>query len=87
DIYNRLTGMHTPVSRIQESIELIARSGIAHEFRTTAVEPLLSRQDLLSIQKLVPPGSRHRLQKFRPEHALVPALRAPRNIHSGDQLL
>ena len=87
DIYNRLTGVQTPISRIKESIELIARSGIAHEFRTTVVKPLLSHQDLLSIQKLVPHGSRHRFQKFRPEHALAPALRAPRNIHSGDQLL
>ena len=87
DIYDRLTGTHTPVSRIQESIELIANSDIAHEFRTTIVKPLLSHQDLLSIQKLVPHGSRHRFQKFRPEHALAPALRAPRNIHSGDQLL
>ncbi len=87
DIYGRLTGTHTSVSRIQESIELIDRSGIAHEFRTTVVKSLLSPQDLLSIRKLIPPASTHRLQKFRPEHALAPALRAPRNIHSGDQLL
>jgi len=87
DIYGRLTGTHTSVSRIQESIEIIDRSGIAHEFRTTVVKSLLSPQDLLSIRKLIPPASTHRLQKFRPEHAFAPALRAPRNIHSGDQLL
>ncbi len=87
DIYDRLTGVQSPVSQIKESIKLINRSGIAHEFRTTVVKSLLSPHDLLSIQKLVPHGSRHRFQKFRPEHALAPALRAPRNIHSGDQLL
>jgi len=42
DIYDRLTGVHTPTSRIKESIELIAENGIAHEFRTTVVELLLS---------------------------------------------
>ena len=87
DIYDRLTGAQTPVSQIQESIKLIANSDIAHEFRTTVVKPLLSPGDLLSIRKLIPPVSTHHLQKFRPEHALAPALRAPRNIHSGDQLL
>ena len=69
-IYDRLTGVHTPIRQIKKSIELIAQSGVAHEFRTTVVKPLLSPQDLLSIKKLVPPGSRHRFQKFRPEHAL-----------------
>ena len=77
-IYDRLTGMHTPVSQIKESIKLIARSGIAHEFRTTIVEPLLSPEDVLLIKKLVPTSSTHRLQKFRSEHALDPTLRTYR---------
>ena len=83
DIYDRLTGVHTPISRIKESIELIAGSGIAHEFRTTIVKPLLSPQDLLSIRKLIPPGSTHRLQKFRPEHALDTELQKHANSDSG----
>ena len=83
-IYDRLTGVHQPTARIKESIKLIARSGIAHEFRTTVVEPLLSPEDVLSIKKLVPAGSTHRLQKFRSEHALDPRLRKCRNSNSGD---
>jgi len=83
DIYDRLTGVQTPISRIKESIELIAGSGIAHEFRTTVVKPLLSPQDLLSIRKLIPPGSTHRLQKFRPEHALDTELQKHANSDSG----
>jgi len=84
DIYDRLTGVHIPISQSKESIKLIARSGIAHEFRTTVVEPLLSPEDVLSIKKLVPAGSTHRLQKFRSEHALDPRLRKCRNSNSGD---
>jgi len=79
-IYDRLTGVHPPISQIKESIELIANSNIGHEFRTTVVEPLLSPEDLLSIKKLVPPGSRHRFQKFHPEHALDPSLRKYGNV-------
>jgi pyruvate formate lyase activating enzyme len=70
DIYDRLTGVQTPISRIKESIELIAGSGVAHEFRTTVVKSLLSPQDLLSIRELVPVGSTYHQQKLRPEHAL-----------------
>lgn len=86
-IYDRLTGVRSPISQIKESIELIANSNIDHEFRTTAVEPLLSPEDVLSIKKLVPAGSTHRLQKFRPEHALDPALRTHTNTHIGDLML
>ena len=80
DIYDRLSGVRTPINRIRESIELIARSNVAHEFRTTVVEPLLSPEDVESIKKLVPPGSAYRLQKFCPEHTLDPLLRKQRDI-------
>jgi pyruvate formate lyase activating enzyme len=75
-LYDRLTGVCAPKERLEESIALIAQSGIDHEFRTTVVEPLLSEDDLQVIQEMVPQGSRHRLQKFRPENALDPVLRA-----------
>ena len=83
-ILDHLSGVRAPIRQIKESIELISRSGVEHEFRTTVVEPLLSPMDIRSIQKLVPAGSAHRLQKFCPEHAFDPALRRPGNIRSGD---
>jgi len=75
-IYDRLTGVRAPIEQLEESIALIARSGINHEFRTTVVGPLLSESDLHAIQEMVPHGSRHRFQEFRPENALDPELRA-----------
>jgi pyruvate formate lyase activating enzyme len=74
-LYDRLTGVCAPKERLEESIALIAQSGIDHEFRTTVVEPLLSEDDLQAIQAMVPQGSRYRLQEFRPENALDPELR------------
>jgi len=82
-IYDRLTGVRSPISQIRKSIDLIARSGIDHEFRTTAVNPLLSAEDVQAIQKIVPPGCRYRLQDFRPEHALDPELRAATLVFVG----
>jgi pyruvate formate lyase activating enzyme len=74
-IYDRMAGVRAPKEQLEESIALIAQSGINHEFRTTVVEPLLSEDDLQAIQAMVPQGSRHRLQEFRPENALDPVLR------------
>ena len=57
------------------SIKLIASSGICHEFRTTFIPTMMSSWDAEMIQELVPPGSKHRFQKFYHEHALDPVLR------------
>ena len=82
-IYDRLTGVRSPTSQILESIELIARSKVTHEFRTTVVKALLSPKDIDSIGKLIPSGSTHRLQNFCPRHALDPALRTQAKVHLG----
>ncbi|MGD9874858.1 MAG: anaerobic ribonucleoside-triphosphate reductase activating protein [Kiritimatiellia bacterium] len=68
--YSRLAGVRADAAVIEESIGLIASSGIPHEFRTTRVEPLLSERDCEGIEALVPPGSRHRWQAFRSENAM-----------------
>ena len=73
--YERLSGVPVPVRRLEESISLISLSGVRHEFRTTVVEPLLSREDLRAIRAMLPSDSAHRWQPFRAEHALDPALR------------
>ncbi|MBP5321420.1 MAG: anaerobic ribonucleoside-triphosphate reductase activating protein [Kiritimatiellae bacterium] len=75
--YPLLTGLpDCPVDRIKASVELIARSGVAHQFRTTRVDPLLDAADYAAILRQIPPGSPHVWQTFRPEYSLDPALRA-----------
>jgi len=75
--YERLAGRRVPRDTLEESIALVARSGVEHEFRTTVVEALLSAEDVRRIRAIVPSGSPHRLQPFQPQHALDPALRSP----------
>ena len=75
EVYDRLTGVHTPIQQLKETIELIINWGIPHEFRTTVVEPLLSAEDVQAIQAIIPPDSHHHLQIFQPENAFDPALR------------
>lgn len=75
ECYERLCGVNVPLANIKASIELIAESGLAHEFRTTVVYALLSDGEIEALKALVPTGSRHVLQKFHPQNALDPALR------------
>ena len=73
------------IDDIMQSINLISRSGIAHEFRTTYVESYLSYFDIRMIRGLIPPGSPHRLQEFHPEHALDPLLRRSNKTVPAEQ--
>jgi len=73
--YERLAGVPVDVAAIRASIALMAGSRIDHEFRTTAVDPLLSVEELDEIRRLVPNGSTYRVQPFRPEHARAQWLR------------
>lgn len=90
DKYEKLIGrsfVPNGTEGIKESITIIAKSGIDHEFRTTAVEALLSPEDMRKIRQLVPAGSRYSLQKFCPEHAFDLKLRKKSNMYLGSPLL
>lgn len=73
--YSELAGVPVQCERLRESMTLIAASGLPHEFRTTAVTRLLTADDMAAIRAQIPQGSPYRVQPFRPEHALSPALR------------
>ena len=75
DNYKRLAGVNVLQEKLLKSIELISKSGIAHQFRTTVVNKLLSDDDLERIKKIVPKGSPYVKNKFISKNALDPALR------------
>ena len=76
--YPLLTGGLAYYSDVFPAIRLIASSGIDHQFRTTFVDPLLEQADLDAIRRLLPDGACHRVQPFKPEHALDASLRNTR---------
>lgn len=73
--YAELAGVPVDVECMVESMELIAASGIAHEFRTTAVSALLGAEDLSIVRAQIPRGSVYRVLPFRPRDVLDVRLR------------
>ena len=76
--YAGLCGVPVSTDDIQASIALIAASGISHHFRTTFGAPFMTEEALTQIKSLIPPGSSHIIQTFKPEFALDPELRGGR---------
>lgn len=63
--YERLAGVPVDIEEICQSIALIIDSGIAHHFRTTVDESLLSARDLEEIRTLIPAGSLYTVQQLK----------------------
>jgi len=73
--YTELTGTSSSMKQLLQSIDLISHNGVAHEFRTTVVKPLLSEHDIKEIRSIIPSTSTHHIQTFNPQNALDPSLR------------
>ena len=65
--YEKITGTKTNISDLKESIKTIIKSGIEHEFRTTAVPGLVSRKDLIEMAKNIKGAKRLAIQQFSPQ--------------------
>ena len=66
DKYEILTGVVGSDDAARETMKLIAESGIKHQFRTTKVPSLLTAEDCAEITSMIPSGSPHCWQTFRP---------------------
>jgi pyruvate formate lyase activating enzyme len=71
--YQLLSGASPDQEAIKESIRLIYKGHIVHQFRTTFAEPLLEKHDLDMIRKIIEPSPLH-VQDCQWEHALNPNL-------------
>jgi len=74
--YPRLAGRPVETAAITASIAVIMASGIAYEFRTTAVKTLLTVEEIHAAGRLIAGARCWFLQKFVPAGLLDPALEA-----------
>lgn len=68
--YERATGVKVDLEKIRKSIEIIKKSGIDYEFRTTCTPRILSKKDIVQIARALAPARAYFLQSFRPEKTL-----------------
>lgn len=68
--YKEVAGVTVDCERIIESMEIILKSGLKHEFRTTIVKSQLSENDILSIARMMPQSGNYVLQRFVPAKTL-----------------
>lgn len=64
EAYEKACGANIDVEIIKKSVNIIASSGIDHEFRTTVVRELHSENDLLNAAKFLSGKGRYFLQSF-----------------------
>ena len=73
-------------SRITRAIEIIAASGVAHEFRTTCVPGLIELEDVKIIASLLGPDESFVLQQFRPSHRVLDPAYADMRPHPTETM-
>ena len=70
--YNEVAGIKVDVDSVEQSIKLLRKGGVDHEFRTTVVPGLLDGDDLLEIAQVLVGSKRYVIQQFRPGRTLSP---------------
>jgi len=68
--YSKIANVDVDMKTTQKSINLIRKSGIDYEFRTTVVPGLHNRNDIIKIGKWLKGSKRYYLQKFVPAKLL-----------------
>lgn len=77
--YEKVTKAKLDKEAIQKSIDLIIKSGVDHEMRSTILPALHSKEDIINMAKLIQGAKIYYLQQFRPGETLLdPAFRKER---------
>lgn len=69
--YENTTKVKININVIKESIKIVIRSGIEHEFRTTILPVLHKKEDIIKIAKTVAGANRYVLQQFIPTEKIL----------------
>jgi len=84
--YEKSAGVKTDTKKIRESVSLIIASGIGHEFRSTILPSLHSKEDVQEMARLVKGASKLYLQQFRPKNTLDTAFEGMKPFSEKEML-
>jgi len=68
--YQNVVKVPVNIDVIRESIRLVLKADMPHEFRTTVVSSLLTQKDIAAIAREIAGAKRYVLQKFQPARTL-----------------
>ncbi len=71
--YRQVIGIACDTAKIRESIDLIIKSGVPYQFRTTLVKEFCSKEDLEDIRLLIREADHYVLQPFIPSRKIIEA--------------
>lgn len=66
--YDKAAGVSVDIDKIKASIEIIMKSGVEYEFRTTVVPTLLETADIGEIAEYISDAEKYVLQQFVPDN-------------------
>ena len=69
--YNKLTGVKTNISKIKKSVDIIQKSNLDYEFRTTIIPDLLKKEDIVEIAKWLDGSKNYYIQQFKNNTPLI----------------
>ena len=72
--YSEVAGVPVALDDIRASVEMLIRSDVSYEFRTTVCPAFLDADDVVDTAEVVRGAADYFLQKFRPVGCLDPAL-------------
>jgi pyruvate formate lyase activating enzyme len=72
--YQNVAGVSADTERIKESISLVISSDLQHEFRSTILPGLHTKDDVVAMAKMLAGAEKFYLQQFRPRNTLDPEL-------------
>ncbi|MEF8848416.1 MAG: anaerobic ribonucleoside-triphosphate reductase activating protein [Candidatus Thermoplasmatota archaeon] len=65
DKYELLVGKKVDIDKISKSVNILKKSSIGYEFRTTVVPSLLKKEDIIEIAEWLKDSKRYYLQQFK----------------------
>ena len=84
DRYSKAAGLELDIKKIRQSIEFIINSKIAHEFRTTIVPTIHTKEDIIEIAKHLGSKEKYALQQFNPANTWDIKLRDVKPLSQED---
>jgi len=75
DRYREVSRSRVRVDAVRDSVKMVRRSGVPHEFTVTPVPGILGSEDVLEVSRMLAGSRRLVIKRFNPDECMDPFLR------------